>query len=153
MLDSLKEMVRKQLGPKADPAARERGIRRATAALMVEMVRADAEILGDETAALHGLLARHFGLPMDEVLALVAAAERQADTAVSLLDFTGLLNDTLDGAERAHVLELLWRVAFADSKLDKYEELLVRKVADLLYLPNSEVVRTKLKVQDALAKG
>jgi uncharacterized tellurite resistance protein B-like protein len=151
MLDSLRELISRQLEPKADPAARERGIRAATAALMVEMVRADAEILGEEAAALHELLARHFKLPADEVRVLIAAAERQADAAVSLLDFTQLLNDTLDGHERARVLELLWRVALADKKIDRYEELLVRKVADLLYLPNSEVVRTKLKVQAALA--
>ena len=119
---------------------------------MVEMVRADAEILGEESAMLHALLARHFGLPADEARELIAAAEREADAAVSLLDFTQLLNDTLDGGERAHVLELLWQVAFVDRKLDRYEELLVRKVADLLYLPNSEVVRTKLKVQGALAR-
>ncbi len=152
MLDSLRDLVRRQLGTKADPAARERGIRRATAALMVEMMRADAEILGEEAAALHGLLAHHFKLPPDEVRVLIAAAEREADAAVSLLDFTQLLNDTLDGSERAFVLELLWQIAFSDRKLDRYEEMLVRKVADLLYLPHSEVVRTKLKVLDA-AKG
>ena len=152
MLDRLRDLVRNRLGTQADPAARERGIRHATAALMVEMVRADAEILGEESAMLHALLARHFGLPTDEVRELIAAAEREADAAVSLLDFTQLLNDTLDGGERAHVLELLWQVAFVDQKLDRYEELLVRKVADLLYLPNSEVVRTKLKVQGALAR-
>lgn len=151
MLDSLRELVSRQLGPKDDPAARQRGIQRATAALMVEMVRADAEILGEEAAALHGLLAQHFKLTPDEVRVLIAAAERQADAAVSLLDFTQLLNDTLDGTERAYVVELLWRVAFADRKLDRYEELLVRKVADLLYLPNSELVRTRLKVQASLA--
>lgn len=152
MFDSLRDLVRRQLGSKADPAVRERGIRRATAALLVEMVRADAEILGEESAMLHALLARHFVLAPDEVHALLAAAEREADAAVSLLDFTQLLNDTLDGSERAQVLELLWQVAFADQKLDRYEELLVRKVADLLYLPNSEVVRTKLKVQGSLVR-
>ncbi len=151
MLDSLRELISRQLEPKADPAARERGIRRATAALMVEMVRADAEILGEEAAALHELLARHFKLPADEVRGLIAAAEHEVDAAVSLLDFTQFLNDTLDGSERAHVVELLWRVAFADQKLDRYEELLVRKVADLLYLPNTELVRTKLKAQRSLA--
>lgn len=151
MLDSVRDLVCKQLGAKADAGARERGIRLATAALMIEMVRADAQIMGEEAAALHGLLARHFKLASDEVRGLVAAAEREADTAVSLYGFTKLLNESLDPAEKGRVLELMWRVALADQQLDRYEEHLVRKVADLLYLPNTELVRTKLKAQAALA--
>ena len=149
MLENLRDLVGKQLGAKDDPAARERGVRVATAVLMIEMVRADAQIMGEEAAALHGLLARHFKLAPDEVRGLVAAAEREADSAVSLHAFTKLLNGSLDAAEKSRVLELMWRVALADQKLDCYEEHLVRKVADLLYLPNTELVRTKLKVQGA----
>lgn len=152
MLDNLRDLVGKKLDAKGGPAAREQGIRLATAALLVEMVRADAQTLWEEATVLHGLLGRHFKLAPDEVRALVAAAEREADAAVSLHGFTKLMNDSLDAAEKAQVLELLWRMAFADHKLDRYEEHLVRKVADLLYLPNAELVRTRLKIEAALAR-
>jgi uncharacterized tellurite resistance protein B-like protein len=152
MLDNLRDLVSKKLDAKQGADGREHGVRLATAALLVEMVRADAQTLWEEATALHGLLARHFKLAPDEVRALIAAAEREADAAVSLHGFTKLMNETLDATEKAMVLELMWRVALADQKLDRYEEHLVRKVADLLYLPNSELVRTKLKVETALAK-
>ena len=152
MLDSLRDLVSKKLDAKQGPGAREHGVRLATAALLVEMVRADAQTLWEEATALHGLLGRHFKLAPEEVRGLIAAAEREADAAVSLHGYTKLMNDSLDAAEKAQVLELMWRVALADRKLDRYEEHLVRKVADLLYLPNTELVRTKLKVQEALAR-
>jgi len=152
MLDSLRELVSKKLEAKQGPDAREHSVRLATAALLVEMVRADAQTLWEEATALHGLLGRHFKLAPDEVRGLIAAAEREADAAVSLHGYTKLMNDSLDAAEKAQVLELMWRVALADRKLNRYEEHLVRKVADLLHLPNSELVRTKLKVEEALAR-
>lgn len=153
MFDDLRGLVSKKLDAQKGAGGREHGIRLATAALLVEMVRADAQTLWEEATALHGLLGRHFKLAPDEVRALIAAAEREADSAVSLHGFTKLMNDSLDAAEKAQVLELLWRMAFADRKLDRYEEHLVRKVADLLHLPNTELVRTKLKVEAALAKA
>lgn len=153
MLDSLRDLVSKKLDAKHGPDAREHSVRLATAALLVEMVRADTQTLWEEATALHGLLARHFKLSPDEVRGLIAAAEREADASVSLQGYTKLMNDSLDAADKAQVLELMWRMAFADRKLDKYEEHLVRKVADLLYLPNSELVRTRLKVEDALARS
>ena len=85
---------------------------------------------------------------MDESQQLVQAAEREADAAVSLHGFTKLLNESLTPPEKLDVLELMWRVALADRHLDKYEEHLVRKVADLLHVSHSEFVRTKLRVQD-----
>jgi uncharacterized tellurite resistance protein B-like protein len=46
----------------------------------------------------------------------------------------------------------MWRVAFADRRLDKYEEAQIRKIADLLYVPHKDFIRTKLRVQQAMDK-
>jgi len=149
MLGSLRDLVGKQLATREDTAARAYSVRLATAALLVEMVRADQEVGGEEAAALYAELGQHFGLRMDESQRLIAAAEREADAAVSLHQFTKLLNDALAPVEKLVVLELLWRVALADRNLDKHEEHLVRKVGDLLYVSQPDFVRIKLKVQDA----
>ena len=120
----------------------------ATAALLIEVMRADAKVEGEEAAALYAELGQHFRLRMDQSQALIAAAEREADAAVSLHGFTQLLNEALTPPEKLDVLELMWRVAHADRHLDKYEEHLVRKVADLLHVAHADFVRTKLRVQD-----
>ena len=153
MLHTVRDLVSKQFGTKEDPAARAKGVRLATAALMVEMVRADARVMGEEAAALHGLLARHFDIAPDECRALIAAAEREADAAVSLHGYTKLLNEVLSAGEKQRVLELLWKLAFADHELDRYEEHLVRKVADLLYVSHADLIRAKLAVQEAIQKA
>ena len=67
--------------------------------------------------------------------------------------FTKLLNAALTPPEKLDVLELMRRVALADRHLDKYEEHLVRKVADLLHVGHADFVRTKLRVQDAIARA
>ena len=146
------ELVQRLLERKAetDPAARERMIRTATAALLVEMVRVDASVLGEEAEELHALLGRHFGLSADEAKSLVASAEREVDAAASLYAFVKQLNGVLDAGDKARVLEMLWRVALSDQQLHHFEETLVRKVGDLLKLSSNEVSRTKTKVQDEL---
>jgi uncharacterized tellurite resistance protein B-like protein len=80
------------------------------------------------------------------------AASARADAAVSLHEFTRLLNDALAPTDKQRVIGLLWRVAFADGTLDRYEDHLVRKVADLLYVPHAEFIRAKLAVQAELGK-
>lgn len=40
--------------------------------------------------------------------------------------------------ERVRLVEHLWRVTFADGRLDYYEDHYVRKIAHLLYVPNTD---------------
>lgn len=148
MLASLRDLVGRKLDD-AQPGERQDAVRVATAALLIEVMRADASVAGEEAAALYAELGQHFNLRMDESQALIAAAEREADAAISLHGFTKLLNEALTPPEKLDVLELMWRVALADKHLDKYEEHLVRKVADLLHVSHADFVRTKLRVQDA----
>lgn len=151
MFATLKDLVGRKLEESA-PGERAEAVRVATAALLVEVMRADAKVAGEEAAALYAELGQHFRLRMDESQLLIAAAEREADLATSLHGFTSLLNSALTPPEKVEVLELMWRVALADRHLDKYEEHLVRKVADLLHVSHADFVRTKLRVQDARAR-
>lgn len=148
------ELVKRLLDRKqdADPVERERMIRTATASLLVEMVRVDASVLGEEAAELHALLGRHFGLSADEAKALVTDAEQEVDAAASLYAFIKQLNGVLNEGDKARVLEMLWRIALSDQQLDRLEETLVRKVGDMLKLSSNEVARTKAKVQGELAR-
>jgi uncharacterized tellurite resistance protein B-like protein len=133
-----------------EPRQREHAVRVATAALLVELARADFREDVVENEAIFDLLRRHFALSAEESEALMQSAEQEADAAVSLHGFTRLLNDELDAVEKARVVELLWRVGFADERLHRYEDHLVRKVAELLYVPHSEVVRLRHQAEQAM---
>lgn len=142
---SLLKKIRERFesGASEAPASRAQSVRLATAALLVEAMRADFDATADERAALEALLQRHFGLTAAEATDLVATAERAADRSVSLYDFTRVLNDALAAGEKADVIEMLWRASLADGRLDKYEDHLVGKVAELLYVPRAEVIRLR----------
>jgi uncharacterized tellurite resistance protein B-like protein len=115
----------------------------ALASLLIEMARADFDESASEHAAIADLLASHFELTPEESQALLKRAQDESDSAVCLFDFSRALHESLDAEQRLEVIELLWKVALADNKLDKYEDYLVRKVADLLYVADSDVVRLK----------
>jgi uncharacterized tellurite resistance protein B-like protein len=118
----------------------------ALAALLVEMARADFDETHDEHSLIIDLLATHYGLSSAESLELLNKARVANDKAVCLFDFTRSLRESLDAEQKKDVIRLLWQVANADNKLDKYEDYLVRKVADLLYVSDSDVIRLKHEV-------
>ena len=148
MLKELREILNKTLaGSEEGSDDRDHAIRLATATLLVEVVRADYEEDLAEDKAVFGQLKRFFDLPEDETKLLVEEAEREADHSVSLQSFTRVLHETLTVQEKHAVIEMLWRVALADSVLDKHEDHLVRKVAGLLYISHSDLIRIRNNVK------
>jgi uncharacterized tellurite resistance protein B-like protein len=91
-------------------------------------------------------LQRAFGLSGTELQELAQLAEQSADQATSLHQFTDLMNRQYSPEQKVEVVALLWRVAVADGHIDKYEDYLVRKLADLLYVSHRDFIRSKHKV-------
>ncbi len=149
MLGKLKDVLlgdRAYAESAADPQDRQQ---LALAALLVEMARADFDESADEHGEIVRLLSRHFDLSKAEAAALLERAGKAMDEAVCLFDFTRALHDSLDYEQKLAVVELLWQVALADDRLDKYEEYLMRKVGDLLYVSHADIIRLRHAVQGA----
>lgn len=115
-------------------------------ALLLEIARADHSSSGEERKAVAQAAKQVFGLADSQADALIAEAETAVEEAVSLFEFTRLLNERLDREAKLRLLEHLWRVAYADGGLDHYEEYYLRKICDLLYLSHRDLIRTKLAV-------
>lgn len=126
-----------------DAGKRAEAIRSATAVLMVDVARADYVFDADEFDSLLRLIQAHFHLSPDQAADLVNAADEKVDGLTSLHDFTQLLHNNLDEQEKAHVVGLLWQVAYADGRLDKYEDALVLKISDLLHVSRGKVMQLK----------
>ena len=152
MLKKLRDIFTTSLSENggSDTDSREHALRLATATLLVEVVRADYEELASETEAVIGQLQRHFQLTDDETRLLIKEAEQNADHSVSLQDFTRLLHEQLTEAEKHSVIAMLWEVALADNHLDKHEDYVVRKVAGLLYITHSDLIRIRNTVRSTL---
>jgi len=119
----------------------------ATAALLIEMMRADSEINDDERSAVTKNLQSRFGLSEEETTAIIKFAEDEIENATGYYEFTSLINKGLSQEEKIAIIEQLWEIAFSDSLLDKYEEHMVRKIANLIHVSHKDFIDTKLRVR------
>lgn len=123
----------------------------AAAALLIEISRADNEVTAEECEAIQQAITSTYDLNVQEASELIELAEGAVDESVSFYDFTHRLNEALDYRQRIAIVRMLWQVACADGHIDRYEDYYIRKIADLLYVPHSEFIRTKLQVMEALS--
>jgi uncharacterized tellurite resistance protein B-like protein len=135
----------------ADGNAEQRGqaIRRATAVLMLDVALADKVFDQAELDHLRDIAQGHFGLDPDEAAELIDSARSEAEDLVSLHEFTQLLHNNLTEAEKAEIVGMLWQIAYQDGQLDKYENALVLKISDLLYVSRGRVMRLKHDAKQA----
>lgn len=133
-----------------DPQHAEHAYQLATAALLVEMSRADYDVKQEELLTVTAAIQKAFSLTSAETDELMRLAELEAQNATSLYQFTSLINAHFAQEQKQHVVELLWQVAFSDGELDKYEEYLVRKIADLIHVSHAQFIQAKHKVQARL---
>ena len=121
----------------------------ACAALLIEVINSDNELDERETEEFLVLLQSSLQISEEDLNDIMRLAEREARQATSLYEFTRLINDEYEYAEKVKLVENMWRVAFSDQQLDKYEEALIRKVADLLYVSHQDFIKTKLAARDS----
>ena len=121
----------------------------ACAALLIEVINSDHKLEEQETQAFFSVLQNNLNIPGEDIDELVELAENQAKEATSLYEFTSLINSDYDYSQKVGLIEIMWRIAFSDNNLDKYEDHLIRKISDLIYVSHSDFIRAKLKVRDA----
>ena len=140
MINKLKTFFSDSLAPENTPQQPlEKRLQLATAALLLEMAKADFEVLETEQASLVEALKTAYKLPDEELNEVISLSEQANQDSESLYPFTRLINDHYSEQQKREVIRLLWRVALADGHIDKHELHLMRKVSDLLYIPRPVV--------------
>lgn len=150
MIKALKDIVRALTQP-GESARGEHSVQLAVVALLLEIGRADHCIAQEELAAVVNAAAAVFDITPEESNALVDAAAPAVENAVSMYEFTDVLNRELSASRKKEILRELWRVAQADGRIDHYEEYYLRKLADLLHLSHKDFISTKLAVLEGRA--
>ena len=125
----------------------EHALRVSTAALLVEVSRADFEQDASELEHMRQLLAHQFSLNDAALDELMQQAHQEADDLVSIQHITRVLNQQFDQPMKTRIIEMMWQVVFADGVKSHYEEHLIRQVAELLYVPHSEIIRARHKAE------
>lgn len=118
-------------------------VRIAAAALLVEIMVTDRLISEDEETMITSLLEDSFGLSPSEAQELFKLARQEVAEATSLYQFTGLVNECFSAEQKFDLLTQTWQVALVDGSLDKYEENLIRRLADLLHIGHSRFIKAK----------
>lgn len=122
----------------------------AFAALLVEVATADHEFDDAELKILMQALEQKFLLSHEQQAELTELAKSKSADATSLHQFTHLINRDCAPGEKFALIKSMWEVAYADGNLDKYEEYVIRKVADLIYVSHSDFIRAKSLVKTTL---
>ena len=123
---------------------------KACVALLLETSMADEILDESELMALKNTLQKDFQINEDEIDELIDLAKENVEDSTSLYEFTRDINDNFDAAERVKLIESMWKIAYADGNIDKYEEHIIRKVSNLIYVAHSDFIKAKLSAKEQI---
>lgn len=121
----------------------------ACAALLIEVAVVDNEFDQEEFSALQAVLASDFGVSEEECKTLTTLAQQECEAATSTYQFTQLVNNHCTYDDKYSLIKGMWTIAYADGDLDKYEEYVIRKVSDLIYVSHADFIRAKIDARPA----
>jgi len=125
-------------------------INNACAALLIETALADKVFNTEEIDSMKKTLREVYEIDKKDLDELISESEKKVSESTSLYEYTRLINDLCDYQDKLKLINNLWTIAFADKHLDKYEEFLIRKISDLLYVSHSDFIQQKLSVKESL---
>jgi uncharacterized tellurite resistance protein B-like protein len=123
----------------------------AVAALLIEAARMDENFDVGERATIERLLADKFDLDPQAVTSLIEAAERTVQRSTQYFPFTRQITARLSEDERVHIIEMLWKVAYSDGTLDPHEDMLLRRIAGLIHVPDRDRGMARKRALESLA--
>jgi uncharacterized tellurite resistance protein B-like protein len=121
-------------------------LRLSVAVLLLEAARQDDAFDARERAMIEKLLTARFDLSPPEYMALMAAAEARVAQMVQLHGHTSEIAAEMTPQERIDLIEMLWDVVYADGVLDPEEDLMIRRIAGLIYVSDRDRVLARQRV-------
>lgn len=134
-----------QLLPEGD---RDRRVRIATAAVLLEVAHADELFTADEELQVQNSLQRFFGLDTGESEELVEISNRIREQSIDLWRFTTIINQEVTEEEKQHIIEMLWEIVYTDGRLDRYEDHLLHKLCRVLRISHADMIRAKMRARE-----
>ncbi|MGC9325344.1 MAG: TerB family tellurite resistance protein [Desulfomonilia bacterium] len=152
----MRNIFRKFLGHDIQASSRQEesqdphDIHLASCALLLEMANIDGEFSPEERERILSILHDDFSLSTQEATEIMDAAQKELDGSIDLWHFTNSINQTFSEEEKIHLIETIWRIVYADGRLEAHEDHLVHSLSRLLRLSHSQLIEAKLKVRDSL---
>ena len=111
--------------------------------LAYEIARSDGEIDDNELEVLMEeikVISHKVNKDEDEILEII---EKYSKDSVSFYEFVEDINNDYTKDEKLSLLKFMWKIAYADGKLDVDEERLIRRLADLIKIKDMDVLKLK----------
>jgi uncharacterized tellurite resistance protein B-like protein len=152
MINTLRHLFDTYLAPdgRADDGASDERTRLAVAALLLEIAESDFADAPEEQREIANLVQAQFDLTPQEAAELIKLAQVAHAESTDYFQFTRLINQDYSMAQKISLVESLWRVAFADHKLHRYEEHVIRRLSDLIHVSHKDFIAAKLRVMNAM---
>jgi uncharacterized tellurite resistance protein B-like protein len=152
MFDAIAKFIADLSGRDESRTFSEDDQRLAAAALLYHVIAIDGMVTPDERTLLADLLMRRFGLDIDAAETLVGEAEAADREAVDLYGFTSILKRKLDEPDRERIVEMMWKLTFADGTVHEFEDNVIWRVAELLGVSSQARIRLKQAVRANLGR-
>ena len=120
-------------------------ISKACSSLLIEVALSDKDFDEEEITSMKEILKTTHGISDETINELVSNAKQTVDESTSLYNYTREVNNNFSYDDKLLLLQSLWDIAYADGNVDKYEEHLIRKISDLIYISHSDFIKAKLK--------
>jgi len=118
----------------------------ATCALLLEMAHTDDEFSGIEESEIKKIMQSEFGLSDNKMQEIINLSNEERKESLDLWQFTNLINESYSKEQKIQVIELIWRIIYADNKVDKYEEYLIRKLSYLLNVDHKDMILSLIHI-------
>lgn len=124
----------------------------ATAALLIEIARADGDFSDEERQQIIDLMKKDFELDDYLVADLIDLSEQKVKDSISVYEFSKIINENFTQQEKIELLKNLWRIVYVDRKLDSHEDQLIKIIGSTLNLEHKDIIRAKLFVKQKMGK-
>ena len=122
----------------------------AYASLLIEVINSDNKFDDRERDKLLEILSNKLDIHKEELDNFTELAQKTSEDSTSLYEFTREINDQYEYEEKVSLITDLWGIAYSDGQLDKYEDYVIRKIADLIYVSHADFIKSKLKVKNTI---
>jgi uncharacterized tellurite resistance protein B-like protein len=147
----ISKLLERLLGQNDDPSGvDEHLIALSAATLLLEVAWADHDIADGELDSIRTALTGQFGLSADEADEVISESRDRHEESVGMHPFTRTLVEAFDEQQRFDLLTHLWRLAYSDMTIDRFEEHTIRRIAELLYVSHARFIEAKQLARDEI---
>ncbi|MBV1907101.1 MAG: TerB family tellurite resistance protein [Pseudomonadales bacterium] len=149
MLEQLKKLF-SFTEAKPESNAQELVICSAAAILLFEVAWADHDISKEEVEHISQALTTLFSLSTEQVSTVIKSAQESHKDSISMHNYTREINDNFTPPEKIDLVTAMWQLALSDQDIHKYEEHIIRNLAERIYVSHSDFIKSKIRARELL---